>query len=191
MKPYPTELNKVEERGANMGAFVPLLYKIACSFPPKFRTILEIGVRWGTSTNAFLYGIRDRGHQNLFLHSIDTDDCSRVVRDPELKKWWNFIQGDSRTVPWDLPVDVLLIDGDHSLEGVKADYERFEPFVREGGLILFHDVCWPNKGVVSYWWDHVHYPKSYLPLTKSGLGIANKVFSPYYDPDRIKPYNRG
>jgi cephalosporin hydroxylase len=37
-------------------------------------------------------------------------------------------------------VDVLLIDGDHSYEGVAGDYERYEPLVRDGGLVAFHDI---------------------------------------------------
>jgi cephalosporin hydroxylase len=38
------------------------------------------------------------------------------------------------------PIDVLFIDGDHTYEGVKADYEAYAPLVRSGGLIAFHDI---------------------------------------------------
>lgn len=38
-------------------------------------------------------------------------------------------------------VDFLFIDGDHSYEGVKADYEKYEPLVRQGGIIGFHDIA--------------------------------------------------
>jgi predicted O-methyltransferase YrrM len=38
------------------------------------------------------------------------------------------------------PLDVLLIDGDHSYDGVRADFELYSPLVRPGGLIAFHDV---------------------------------------------------
>lgn len=38
------------------------------------------------------------------------------------------------------PIDVLFIDGDHRYEGVKEDFLRYRPMVREGGLILFHDI---------------------------------------------------
>jgi cephalosporin hydroxylase len=37
-------------------------------------------------------------------------------------------------------LDVLYLDGDHSYEGVKADFELFTPLVRAGGLVVFHDI---------------------------------------------------
>jgi cephalosporin hydroxylase len=36
-------------------------------------------------------------------------------------------------------VDVLLIDGDHSIYGVAADAHNYAPLVRPGGLVIFHD----------------------------------------------------
>ena len=38
------------------------------------------------------------------------------------------------------PLDVLFIDGDHSYEGVRADFERYGRLVRSGGIIALHDV---------------------------------------------------
>jgi cephalosporin hydroxylase len=38
------------------------------------------------------------------------------------------------------PLDVLYIDGDHSYEGVKADFNMYSSLVRPGGLIIFHDI---------------------------------------------------
>ncbi len=37
-------------------------------------------------------------------------------------------------------LDFLMIDGDHTFEGVKQDYEMYAPLVREGGYIAFHDT---------------------------------------------------
>ncbi len=39
------------------------------------------------------------------------------------------------------PIDVVFIDGDHTYEGVKADYELYSPLVAPGGLIAFHDIA--------------------------------------------------
>ncbi len=47
-------------------------------------------------------------------------------------------------------LDFLFIDGDHSYEGVKQDFETFGPLVRPGGIIAFHDIefC---EGVRQFW----------------------------------------
>ena len=53
------------------------------------------------------------------------------------------------------PIDLLFLDGDHSYEGVKMDYEMYSPLVRPGGLVAFHDNK-PTKsnewsGVIPFW----------------------------------------
>jgi predicted O-methyltransferase YrrM len=37
-------------------------------------------------------------------------------------------------------LDFLFIDGDHSYEGVKKDFEMYSPLVRKEGIIAFHDI---------------------------------------------------
>jgi cephalosporin hydroxylase len=36
--------------------------------------------------------------------------------------------------------DLLFIDGDHSYNGIKMDFEMFSPLVKDGGLIALHDI---------------------------------------------------
>lgn len=98
-------------------------------------TCMEIGVRNGASTSAFLKGLERNGG---VLLSVDTSDCgSLFAGHPQ----WKFLQTSSQNpklrVP---PLDVLLIDGDHTREGYKADLEKFYPLVKPGGLILSHDI---------------------------------------------------
>ncbi len=38
-------------------------------------------------------------------------------------------------------LDVLFIDGDHTYNGVKMDFEMYHNLVRRGGVIAFHDIC--------------------------------------------------
>lgn len=38
------------------------------------------------------------------------------------------------------PIDFLFIDGDHTYDGVRQDYEMYSPLVRPGGIVAFHDV---------------------------------------------------
>lgn len=52
-------------------------------------------------------------------------------------------------------IDFLFIDGDHRYEGVKQDFEMYSPLVKEGGLIVFHDIVDGPKpkvgGVPEFW----------------------------------------
>lgn len=54
-------------------------------------------------------------------------------------------------------IDFLLIDGDHSYEGVKEDFHMYGPLVRDGGIIAFHDIterpdgAWFDNGVNDFW----------------------------------------
>jgi len=54
-------------------------------------------------------------------------------------------------------LDFLMIDGDHTYDGVKMDFEMYSPMVRSGGLIAFHDICPHPHGfggeVFRYWQD--------------------------------------
>lgn len=38
-------------------------------------------------------------------------------------------------------LDALFIDGDHTYEGVRHDFELYRPLVRDGGVIAFHDIA--------------------------------------------------
>lgn len=55
-------------------------------------------------------------------------------------------------------LDYLFIDGDHTYEGVKKDFEMYGPLVRKGGLVAFHDIAEhpPEVGCeVSWFWDEI------------------------------------
>ncbi len=42
------------------------------------------------------------------------------------------------------PVDLLFIDGDHSYEGCREDWDVWHPHIRVGGMIAFHDARGPR-----------------------------------------------
>ena len=37
-------------------------------------------------------------------------------------------------------LDLLFIDGDHTYDGVRRDFESYRSLVRPGGIIAFHDI---------------------------------------------------
>lgn len=43
---------------------------------------------------------------------------------------------------WQTPIDLLFIDGDHSYDGVKRDWDLFVPYVNPFGIVVFHDTAW-------------------------------------------------
>jgi cephalosporin hydroxylase len=56
------------------------------------------------------------------------------------------------------PLDLLLIDGDHTYEGVKQDFEMYSPFVKPGGIVALHDIAKhpPEMDVqVDKFWDEI------------------------------------
>ncbi len=52
-------------------------------------------------------------------------------------------------------LDLLFIDGDHSYDGVKKDFETYSPLVAGGGMIAFHDIVNRREagacGVPGFW----------------------------------------
>lgn len=48
-------------------------------------------------------------------------------------------------------IDFLYIDGDHSYEGVKNDFETYESHVADDGIVGFHDVETDGTGVPRLW----------------------------------------
>ncbi len=76
-------------------------------------------------------------------------------------------------------VDFLFIDGDHSYEGVRRDFEMYSPLVREGGMIAFHDICpGPQRlvGGVPRFWSEIREGRDIKELVKDpkqgGYGIG-------------------
>jgi predicted O-methyltransferase YrrM len=159
-----------------MGPFVNFLYNLARDFP-NVSTIVEIGVANGVSTNSFLYGLHDRTKEpkKRTLYSIDIEDRREMADvDYDIKDNWKFIQADSTKMAWDKgEIDILLIDGDHSYEAVKADYNNFVSYIKTGGLILLHDVSWPKKGVQRFY-EELGSPGVILPLSPSGMAVIVK-----------------
>jgi predicted O-methyltransferase YrrM len=60
----------------------------------------------------------------------------------------NILKGDE--------IDLLFVDGDHSYEGVKKDFDQYKPFVRDGGIIAFHDIVSTRYGVSKFWNEVKH-----------------------------------
>jgi len=75
-----------------------------------------------------IYQAFTKGNQKLFLLRKDSHAQETLE---EVKKILDNNQ-----------LDFLFIDGDHTYEGVKKDFEMYSPLVRKGGIIAFHDIVY-------------------------------------------------
>ena len=104
-----------------------------------YRTATEIGTGFG-GTSWFLWA--------LGLTVISIDDCDETflrqaptthgyvpTRIPEI----TYMVGDSKRFNLD-PADVIFIDGNHTYNGAKADWEHWRGSVNLGGIVVFHDI---------------------------------------------------
>jgi len=77
-------------------------------------------------------------------------------------------------------LDFLFIDGDHSYEGVKKDFEMYSPLVKKEGIIAFHDIA-PNgiselTGGVPRFWKEIEKKNCHQEIinnqNQEGFGIG-------------------
>ena len=40
---------------------------------------------------------------------------------------------------WSVPIDFLFVDGDHSYEALRTDWESWSPHIAPGGIVCLHD----------------------------------------------------
>ena len=66
------------------------------------------------------------------------------------KQQMHLVRGDSHSIQMETSVreivgnrklDLLFIDGDHTYDGVKRDFETYSTLVHPGGVIAFHDIA--------------------------------------------------
>ncbi len=49
------------------------------------------------------------------------------------------------------PIDALVVDGDHHIDGIRADLAMYGPLVRPGGVILLHDIASTDDDRAEVW----------------------------------------
>jgi predicted O-methyltransferase YrrM len=125
---------------------IPFLERVAALAP---RAVCEVG----TSAGGTLYLLTRGAADDAVIVSVDLDvpaylaaARSRLARASQQVV---SVRGDSHA-PETLehvraalscrPLDVLFIDGDHSYDGVRRDWELYAPLVRPGGVVGLHDV---------------------------------------------------
>lgn len=169
--------NRDEEIRANSGITEHLVTLLFITVEFDVKRILELGVGWGNSTTAFLYGLSKTGGT---LFSIDYDECEKTrrrIRKDGLDSNWKFLRGDDREIDFGETVDLLFIDSSHQYKHTKFELDKFEPNVRDGGFIILHDtVMFPGvtKAIDEFLEVHPRYVR-YRWFNNCGLQIIKKV----------------
>jgi predicted O-methyltransferase YrrM len=153
LAPYGVELPCGQVRAEVLG----LLRAVAAERP---RRLLEIGTAGG-GTLFLLAGAADRA---ATIVSVDLPQGEFGGGYPVWKiplyrgfvrrtQKLHLIRGDShapetlartRAALRGEALDFLLVDGDHTYDGVRRDFADYGPLVRPGGLIAFHDIAQPG-----------------------------------------------
>lgn len=76
---------------------------------------------------------------------------------------------------WSGPIRLLFIDGDHSYDASKLDFDSWSPFVVPGGVIVFHDVG-HFEGVTRFYRELLKTSREYLEVIDiSGMAVVEKA----------------
>lgn len=135
------------------------LLRLLAQNPP--RSVLEIGTNRGGTLYLFArHAAPDARLLSVDLHLQNESIIRSFGRGQQRVE---LLAGDS-TAPETIAairsyfpdgIDFVLLDGDHSYEGIRQDYENYAPLVKPGGLIAFHDIVEDNEtrhGVITGGW---------------------------------------
>ena len=102
------------------------------------QVVVETGTARGDSARIWAAALTLTGGK---LWSIDKDSLIGAWGDTFKRQYpqHTFLTGDSATIPWDLPIDILFLDSDHHYDHVLAELRHFAPWMRKGSTIFVHD----------------------------------------------------
>ncbi len=150
--------------------------------------VLELGTYHGTSLAHLAYA------NSGFVVSIDVDERAREIA-AGLDKWCvamiDAVVHDTLTLDvaaarrsWSerrldpaLRFDVLFIDTRHTFAQAMAEFERYSPLVRDGGLVFFDDLLLGAE--MRALWEALPEPKRRLDaLHYTGFGVVQIARTP-------------
>lgn len=128
------------------------------------RTVVEIGVYEGSSAIVFIEAMQPGSVLHLIDPFVDesgwalpsgwgaTERATRRVlarsaRPDGPRIVWHVERSQEVGRRWGgQPVDLVFVDGDHSPQGVREDWEAWRPHVLPGGHVAFHDARDGSEG---------------------------------------------
>jgi len=111
----------------------------------------DIGVTYLVDACNGIGGPNDLERENSFFN---TTFYPRLIKETSENAYYNYF------TLQDIKIDLLFIDGDHSYEGVKLDFELYSKLLAPKGVIILHDSDenYSNSFIVSEDAKKDHYP---------------------------------
>lgn len=172
------------------------------------RSVMELGTHFGFSMFAFAEAARRLGLPTR-LYALDSwtgddqagyygDEVFASVAATAARDYPGAIElvrgyfADSRERFQPSSIDLLHIDGRHGYEDAKDDYLRYVDLVRDGGVVLFHDIAERSEGF-GVWrlWEEVSVGRPAFAFEHGhGLGVlavgeAAPALRPLFDCDAL------
>jgi hypothetical protein len=91
----------------------------------------DIGVTYVVDACNGVGGPNDLDNEESFYRK---NFYPRFIKSTSVDAYYDFF------VRQDIKIDVLFIDGDHSYEGVKTDFELYSNILSDNGIIIIHDT---------------------------------------------------
>ena len=166
---------------------VPFAHWLVRELAP--RLIVELGTHHGVSFSAFCNSVQHAGLETR-CYAIDTwqgdehaglydESVFSSLSESVQQKYSGFATLVRRTFDSALElfadgsIDLLHIDGLHTYEAVKADYEAWRPKLSARAVVLFHDTCIfeRNFGVWRLWKEVSEEHPAFEFYHSCGLGV--------------------
>lgn len=185
---YRKSLEKYSDTFAWLG-HINFAYDLVANAKPK--VVVELGTHWGVSFFSFCQAAKDHSPSTQ-LNAVDTwqgEEHAGVYGEEVIKKVREIkeeyfkqlhIQLVQKTFDEalkdfdDHSVDLLHIDGLHTYEAVRHDFESWLPKLKKTGVVLFHDTSETGRGFgVHRFWQELtaKYPHTVQLPHSHGLGM--------------------
>jgi len=181
----------LNDAGLHWSGHKNFAYDLVLNLQPKI--IVELGTWRGTSFFSFCQAIKD-SKSNTKIYAVDTwkgdlhmgkfDDTIYKSVENMTRHFYDSVNYYLLKMPFDHAVkkiednsiDILHIDGLHTYEGVRHDFEIWLNKVSDNGIILFHDIKVGEKdfGVYKLWNELKNQYPTMEFFHSFGLGILFK-----------------